>query len=967
MTPVQMMTRSLTLRGKLIVAFVLLTLLSIASVGYYADSVARDLINQAAEKDLSKASSQTALQIDSYISGQLDSIRTEAQQPFLRDYLELPAEERLGSQQQINARQILVIFSRKDPVFIKSYALLDSTGVNVLDTAEDRVISNFEGGFDYYEQPFSSGLPFASSVLFQDENAFYVSAAVRNDRGQIIGVLRAKYDAVIIQSILLSILPEKGTGDFLTVIEQDTFVRIADTGGSEHLYTSLKNLSPEEVSTLQSQGLLPPGALEEVVRPSDELVSGIEQLEREPFFTAYSDSIQADALITGIQLETVPWIVIEGRSQSTLSQPVEDQRRATILIAFLILAVAALAGIWLSQVIAQPVVNLTSMAKKIAGGDLQARAEQTTNDEIGTLAGAFNRMADKLRQTLAGLQDELRERKRARDEYQALFDNSPVGIYRSSVDGRMIQANWALTRFNGYESRSEYLESVTDISAEWYVDPERRMVFQRELEKHGHVKNFESEVFRHKTRERVWVTENAHVVRDADGLILYYEGTVEDITPRKRAEISLRQRESILGVVAEAANRFLTTSDWREEIEAVLENLGRTINATHAYVFENHLLDNNQPGASMRFEWTAPDFPTDLGNPKYQDVPLNEEEFESWYAVIAKGTPYIGDVERLSREDMDSLLERGMKALLDVPIYVDGKWWGTIGFDDMANTRVWSNAEVDALLVASNVLGAAIQRQKADALLQEELTHRKQLIAELAAKNAELERFTYTVSHDLKSPLFTIRGFLGYLEQDALSGDRERLRKDSQRIADATDKMQELLNDLLELSRIGRLMNEPQEIRIGELIREVLELLHGQIEERGVTVRVQDNLPLVRGDRQRLSEVMQNLVDNAIKFMGDQPEPRIEIGWEGGDAERGSPVFFVRDNGVGISQEHYERVFGLFNKLDPRSDGTGIGLALVKRIVEFHGGRVWVESEAGSGSTFFFTLSKKEEAKESTV
>jgi len=269
--------------------------------------------------------------------------------------------------------------------------------------------------------------------------------------------------------------------------------------------------------------------------------------------------------------------------------------------------------------------------------------------------------------------------------------------------------------------------------------------------------------------------------------------------------------------------------------------------------------------------------------------------------------------------------------------------------------------------VASNVLGAAIQRQKADALLQEELTHRKQLIAELAAKNAELERFTYTVSHDLKSPLFTIRGFLGYLEQDALSGDRERLRKDSQRIADATDKMQELLNDLLELSRIGRLMNEPQEIRIGELIREVLELLHGQIEERGVTVRVQDNLPLVRGDRQRLSEVMQNLVDNAIKFMGDQPEPRIEIGWEGGDAERGSPVFFVRDNGVGISQEHYERVFGLFNKLDPRSDGTGIGLALVKRIVEFHGGRVWVESEAGSGSTFFFTLSKKEEAKESTV
>ena len=109
------------------------------------------------------------------------------------------------------------------------------------------------------------------------------------------------------------------------------------------------------------------------------------------------------------------------------------------------------------------------------------------------------------------------------------------------------------------------------------------------------------------------------------------------------------------------------------------------------------------------------------------------------------------------------------------------------------------------------------------------------------------------------------------------------------------------------------------------------------------------------GDRSRLLEVWQNLIDNAAKFMGEQAEPHIEIGWEGTD-DGGSPIFFVRDNGMGVDPKFKDRIFGLFNKLDPRSEGTGIGLALIKRIIEFHGGRIWVESELGKGATFYFTL-----------
>ena len=230
------------------------------------------------------------------------------------------------------------------------------------------------------------------------------------------------------------------------------------------------------------------------------------------------------------------------------------------------------------------------------------------------------------------------------------------------------------------------------------------------------------------------------------------------------------------------------------------------------------------------------------------------------------------------------------------------------------------------------------------------------LIQELEAKNAELERFAYTVSHDLKAPLVTIKGFLGYLREDALSGNTLRLESDIRRIADAADKMHALLSDLLELSRIGRMMNKPEDIPFNELVTEALALTDGRLRASGVKVTVEDGLPNVFGDRQRLVEVIQNLVDNAAKFMGSEPNPMIEIGTSG--MKDGMPVIHIRDNGVGIAPEFHERIFGLFNRLDPTVEGTGIGLTLVRRIIEFHGGRVWVESDAGQGAKFLFTLPK---------
>jgi signal transduction histidine kinase len=241
--------------------------------------------------------------------------------------------------------------------------------------------------------------------------------------------------------------------------------------------------------------------------------------------------------------------------------------------------------------------------------------------------------------------------------------------------------------------------------------------------------------------------------------------------------------------------------------------------------------------------------------------------------------------------------------------------------------------------------------------LSDRQAERDALIEELEAKNEELEKFTYTVSHDLKSPLITIKGFAGFLEEDATSGDTERIKSDISRISEAAGKMQMLLDDLLELSRIGRMTNPPEEVSFKDIVSEALDMVAGQINDKNVKIKIDESLPKIYGDRKRLCDAIQNLLDNAVKYMGPQANPTIKIGYRRSGEE---DFFFIEDNGIGIDPKYQEKVFGLFEKLEMSVEGSGVGLAIVKRIIEIHGGRIWVESEGPThGSTFCFTLPNK--------
>ena len=229
----------------------------------------------------------------------------------------------------------------------------------------------------------------------------------------------------------------------------------------------------------------------------------------------------------------------------------------------------------------------------------------------------------------------------------------------------------------------------------------------------------------------------------------------------------------------------------------------------------------------------------------------------------------------------------------------------------------------------------------------------------LALKNKELDDFTYIVSHDLKEPLRGVKAFTKLLIEE-YSGKVDKEGKEYLKtISESSSRMTNLIEDLLNLSRIGRIRNIEPGIDLNTLLSDVKKNLAYSLEEKKVDLKVSKNFPKVTCDRIRISEIFSNLISNAIKYSKKDVKPVIEIGY----FDRGDTYeFYVKDNGIGIEKQYHDKVFQIFQRLHAKGseyEGTGAGLTIVKKIVENHGGKIWVESEAGKGSTFNFTLSKK--------
>ena len=426
--------------------------------------------------------------------------------------------------------------------------------------------------------------------------------------------------------------------------------------------------------------------------------------------------------------------------------------------------------------------------------------------------------------------------------------------------------------------------------------------------------------------------------------IVNFTAIKEDITESKNLIDELAKRSAESESLRETAAIVTSTLDTSEVVRRILQQLKRVLpyESASVWMYKENMAylvggdgipDMSEEDQRYVINETEPDYPLWTGRLPYVVL----DDIQTDYAMF--------------REPPINYIHGWMA----VPLKARDNLVGFISLDSH-EVGYFTHDHAQLALTYANQVSIALENARLFSNLQDELHQRQELINQLDAKNSELERFTYAVAHDLKSPLFTISGFLGFLESDVAAGNVSRVKTDFQRMNDAMSIIQARVDSILEIMRSGWVTSRDEMINFNELVSEALKLVQGRITQRGIMVSVGDNLPQVRGNHQRLLEVIQNLIDNAAKFMGDQIDPFIEIGQRGEDGDH--PVFFVKDNGMGIPSEQFEKIFDLFNKLNPKADGAGIGLSLVKKIIEVHGGRIWVESEMGKGTTFYFTLPK---------
>ncbi len=390
-----------------------------------------------------------------------------------------------------------------------------------------------------------------------------------------------------------------------------------------------------------------------------------------------------------------------------------------------------------------------------------------------------------------------------------------------------------------------------------------------------------------------WLEVTADPLLDEDGDLIGAVHIMTDITARKRAEEALRESEENFRSLAENA------------FDGILIASGEG-----AHVYANAQL------AEITGYSIAELLKTTIKDLAYPD------EFNK---VMER---YIGRLEG----------KPVLRQYETIAVRKDGK---SVPIELTATNTAWQGQPADLVFVRD-----ITERKRAE-------EERRRLLAELEAKNRELESFVYSVSHDLRAPVVSLDGFSHLLYKDFYDqlGDQGQHYLD--RIQANVSHMNVLTSELLELARIGQVVGPTVEIDVAVLLRETQEELAIKLEEAGVELVVQEPLPTVHADRTRIRQVFTNLIENAIKFRSQERRLRIEVGCQ---QEGGFYRFHVADNGIGIAPQYHELIFAPFRQLDAQTEGVGMGLALVKKIVEHHGGRVWVESEEGKGATFYFTL-----------
>lgn len=427
----------LSLRSKLIFAFLLVTLLPLGVQGYWNYHALRHTLNDKADKSLFAAASQAADRLDAFITTNLDIMRTETQLPTLIEYLSLPGNQRNGSIQEKRATATLHALRRKDELFITSYALLDPQGMNLMDTHPSNVGLN-ESDRDYFRSPKETGCPYVSwveSSSLSEEANLYFSHPIYSRNNELIGVLRAQFSAAVLQLLTSATQGMAGEQSFAVLLDE-YHIRLAHSIAPELNFKSIVPLDPQVVARLQTARRLPVKPVEELSTDLLAFEQGLSKAETDkPYFatqlTASGDHLHSAAVV---RTKSRPWFVVFMQPQDVFLKPIKTQTRDMLILAIIIVAIAVIAAVSFAQFLSDPVTRLTTVASKIASGKLDQDIDTGRTDELGQLAKSFSYMQDSIRDKIAELNDEIDKRNRAEEALQKAHDELEIQVRNRTAE-----------------------------------------------------------------------------------------------------------------------------------------------------------------------------------------------------------------------------------------------------------------------------------------------------------------------------------------------------------------------------------------------------------------------------------------------------------------------------------------------------------------------------------------------------
>jgi len=889
---------------KLIIIFLVLVILPMSVTSYHILTQSQEDITKVAEENLMELSRGTSYRIEQLLTENQRTSATLAGEPIVIQFLTASEEERQALTSQLY--ETLQNFADTHPDY-DAPGILDANGI-VLASLEEKLIGKDRSFRDYFQASIK-GESYVSDILVgraTGRPGVFLTNPVVTSEGEIVGIDIIWLKGDVIWDIIDDVVV--GEEGIAYLVDQDGVI-IAHPN-RDLLYHSLGELTPEAITTISETIRF--GTIEGTDTPlipesldMEDLADELTSTQGSGTYHFSSPLDNRDHVVGYTQLEEYPWTVVVDLPEGQFLAPLRQLELITLFSAALAAVIVLIISVPLIRSITHPLQRLTDAATAVEHNQpfKPSDIESVTSgrDEIAYLGRVFSDMVLALRQELSERKKAERAVQEAREYVKSIVETVREPLVVLDAELRVISANrsfYQTFKISPEETENNLLYALGN--RQWDI-PQLRKLLEEILPKNTTFEEFEI-IHEFETVGKKTMLLNARrIYREANKtqMILL---AIEDITERKRSEEETAEAKAYL------ESSLASTPD------GVL------------------LLDKQ-----VRFTYVNPIFLECLGRESKDFIGKTVPEISPSFM-----TP---ETTKIIAERAKRRVQTG-EPIVGVEVELIGKEGKMIPIS-------YSAAGIKD--EKGNVIGEVVflrditERKKAEETL-------KKTMEDLTRSNKELEQFAYVASHDLQEPLRMVASYTQLLEKRY----KDKLDKDADEFIDYTvdgaNRMQRLINDLLNYSRVGTRGKPFEMIDCKSVLDQALTNLQMAIAESDAVV-THDALPTIFADESQMVQLFQNLIDNAIKFRSKKT-PEIHIGIEEKKTEW---TFSVTDNGIGIDPQYKDRIFVIFQHLHRKEEytGTGIGLSLCKRIVERHGGKIWVESELGKGSTFYFTIPKK--------